>query len=164
MNKSLLNSPVSGTLSIEERLEERISKIRKIYRIRYILLTLFFVVFSLFSNMKQEKVTIEKKKATWKRSSEKHQKVILPVLAYIDTHEESFPIEVDLYNENHKLVSKAKLHFIEKSNDIQGTSKAFLEIPEEQVSGIPKQASLVFKIYPHIKDLKKKRSSYEISF
>lgn len=164
MNKLLMNSPPNGTQSIEEKLEERIAKIKKTYRIRYILLTLFFVAISFVSSMKQEQVTVEKKKTTWKNLSSNHQKVILPALAYIDIDESKLPIEVDLYNENKKLVSKAKLHFIEKLKNIQGTSNAFLEIPEEQVSRIPNQVSLIIKIYPHLKDQKKKRNRYEISF
>ena len=165
MNKFSMSSSESGIQSIEEKLQARIQKIQKTYRIRYILLTLGFIAFTFISSMNKDITVPVIEKRKWQNLSHNYQKMTLPVVSYIDAKENQFPIDVDIYNENKKLITKAKLHFLELiESSLQGTFKAYLEIPEEQLSNLPKQSSLTFRLYPHLKVESRKRKSYEIVF
>ena len=97
MNKSLPISSENGIQSIEEKLQEIIDKIKKTYRIRYVLLSTCFMFFYFVSNMSSNQVKEPEKQKVWKDLTLGHQKIILPVIPYIDKDESLFPIEVDIY-------------------------------------------------------------------
>ncbi|TNF32305.1 MAG: hypothetical protein EP319_00065 [Deltaproteobacteria bacterium] len=167
MNKSLPISSENGIQSIEEKLQERIDKIKKTYRIRYILLSTCFIFFYFVSNMSSNKVKEPEKQKVWKELTLGHQKIILPVIPYIDKDESLFPIEVDIYGEGKKaLITKAILHSLKKEPESPTEfSSAYIEIPKEQLSKIPQEhGTLMFKLYPHMNYKKTEGKSYEVVF
>lgn len=167
MNKSLPISSENGIQSIEEKLQERIDKIKKTYRIRYVLLSTCFILFYFVSNMSSNQVKEPEKQKAWKDLTLGHQKIILPVIPYIDKDESVFPIEVDIYGEGKKaLITKAILHSLKKEPESPTEfSSAYIEIPKEQLSKIPQvNNAFTFKIYPHLNFSKPKGKNYEVIF
>jgi hypothetical protein len=165
MNKSSPSLSKNGIQSIEKQIEERIKKIKRVYLIRYALLTLGFVFLSFVHNLPNETPSSLQPKKIWFNTSMDHQKMILPALSFIDETHLKEPILVDLYIGERIIISKAKLHHISKNkSSLQGEIKAHLEVPKVQALNIPKHNTLSFKIYPHFNEKKKQGRQYEVIF
>ena len=165
MSKSSLNLSENGIQSIEKQIEERIKQIKRVYLIRYAFLTLGFVALTYLNNLTNDNPNSVQTKKIWFKASLNHQKMILPAISFIDEAHLEEPLLVDLYIEKRIIISKAKLHYIsENKSSIQEGIKAYLEVPKEQALNIPKNSSLIFKIYPHLQEKKKKGRQYEVIF
>ncbi|MCO4793315.1 MAG: hypothetical protein KC493_06380 [Bacteriovoracaceae bacterium] len=170
MRSKLKTSQISGTVSIEDKIQKRIDKIRKAYRLKIGGLIILITTFILFDMLPTNDKNNENTKVLWYSLSSTHKKVILPVLSFVDESETSFPLEVDLYSGEMKLptIKKAKLHGLEiDKTSLDGSYRARLEIPKDQISKLPLHSSLKIKLYPHLESRHQsrlKRRSYEVIF
>ncbi len=168
MNKSFPNSSENGIQSIEEKIQEKIENIKKTYRMRFILLSIGFLIITLCSSQEKEPPKETHVKKMWRGATPDHQKIIIPVISFIDEEESQFPIFVDIYSHGKRaIISRAKLHSLQKNSDsLQEEAKAYIEVSKDQLSKIPKELNtLTFKLYPHLEVRQvAKGKSYEVIF